>query len=194
MLSFPVYFPFRFWILKSTVILSEVQSSLLQLQQKLGKTIIDTQTYICIPNLINFKRNSASILTILVLCVFCGEENKVWSLLFAFCPLISNSMVWDVNVYISDFGVSCFQPNNPIRQTLALSSELLQVFSFSLTILGLFSLLLLLLFLSDKVPKNYFSLLVLYLIVQVSDFSCQEKTLNVWKTNLDTSIIDVTDL
>ena len=123
MLSFPVYFPFRFWILESTVILSEVQSSLLQLQQKLGKTIIDTQTYICIPNLINFERNSASILTTLVLCVFCGEENKVWSLLFAFCPLISNSMVWDVNVYISDFGVSCFQPNNPIRQTLALSSE-----------------------------------------------------------------------
>ena len=69
-----------------------------------------------------------------------------------------------------------------------------QAFSFSLTILGLFSLLLLLLFLSDKVPKNYFSLLVLYLIVQVSDFSCQEKTLNVWKTNQDTSIIDVTDL
>ena len=52
-------------------------------------------------------------------CVFWGEESNVLSLLFVFHPLISNSMVWDVNVYISDFGVF-FQPNNPIRQTLAL--------------------------------------------------------------------------
>ena len=39
---------FPFSILDSTV------RGPAQLEQKLGKTIIDTQTYICIPNLINF--------------------------------------------------------------------------------------------------------------------------------------------
>ena len=55
-----------------------------QLQQKLGKTIIDTQTYICIPNLINFKRSPAFISASFEPYVFVEKKTKFLGLLFVF--------------------------------------------------------------------------------------------------------------
>ena len=146
-----------------------------QLRQKLGKTIIDTQTYICIPNLINFERDSAFKIRPSLFYVYFEEKKaKFWASCLFFCPLISNSMVWDVNVYISDFGVSCFQPNNPIRQTLALRPFHLVWLFFPIFLTAS-----VIVFVGQSPEKLFFLYLVLYLIVQVSDFRCQENESNI---------------